>query len=196
MDLKAQEKWNRIYAESEVGEYSVTKVLNDHEYLLPKGGVALDLACGLGSDAVFLATNGLEVQAWDISDHIVKKINEFSAENNLSISAEARDITLNPPEENSYDVITVAHYLDRDIVPALIASLKPGGLIFYQTFLKEVTPQYSGPSNPDFRLGKNELLQLFADLSIVYYREDALIGDLQHGFRNEAMLVAQKLSSG
>ncbi|MDX1810810.1 MAG: methyltransferase domain-containing protein [Gammaproteobacteria bacterium] len=192
MDIKAQEKWNRIYADSEVAAYSVTKILEEYAYLLPKKGVALDLACGLGSDAVFLAEKGLTVKAWDISDQIVTKINTFAQKQKLAITAEARDVVTSPPAANSFEVITVAHYLDRNIVPALIASLKPGGLIFYQTFLKEVTPDYSGPSNPDFRLGKNELLQLFAELDIVFYQEDALIGDLQQGLRNEAMLIARK----
>lgn len=193
MDIKAQEKWNRIYAESEVAAYSVSKVLNEHGYLLPTHGVALDLACGLGSDSVFLAEKGLQVSAWDISDRVVEKINQLAKQNSLPINAEARDIALNPPQPASFDVITVAHYLERKIIPDLIAALKPGGLIFYQTFVQAVTPQYTGPSNPDFRLEKNELLRLFKELSLVFYQEDALIGDLQHGFRNEAMLIAQKL---
>ena len=192
MDIEAQEKWNRIYADSQVGAYSVTQVLQDHAYLLPRGGEALDLACGLGSDAVFLAQQGLQVHAWDISDSIVNKINQYANENKLDISAETRDITVNPPISNSFEVITVAHYLDRKIIPDLIKALKPGGLIFYQTFLKEVTPQYSGPSNPDFRLDSNELLSLFSSLRLVFYQEDALIGDLDQGLRNEALFIGQK----
>ncbi len=192
MDLISQEKWNRIYTESEVASNSITSVLKEHAYLLPKHGTALDIACGLGSDSVFLAQQGLDVHAWDISDQMVGKINAFAQLNNLSITAETHDITRNPPLAESYDVISVAHYLERSIVPGLLTALKPGGLIFYQTFLKEVTGSYSGPSNSDFRLGKNELLALFSDLNIVFYQEDALIGDVQQGVRNEALLIAQK----
>lgn len=193
MDVDAQQKWNRIYLDSEVGSYSVSKILQDHQYLLPSNGVALDLACGVGSDAIYLARSGLEVQAWDISDEVVAKLNQYAEANQLSVVADARDITVNPPSENSFDVISVAHFLDRTIVGDLIAALKPGGLIFYQTFLKEVTSDYSGPSNPDFRLGKNEMLHLFSELTLLYYQEDGLVGNLQYGFRNEVMLIAQKL---
>jgi len=82
------------------------------------------------------------------------------------------------------------------LVPALIEALKPGGLIFYQTFTQEVLPelneQESGPKNPQYRLKVNELQQLFAPLILRYYREEGLLGDTRKGIRNEAMLVAQK----
>lgn len=192
MDKKAQDKWNRIYSTAEIASSNVTKVVKDYAYLLPKEGRALDLACGLAGDAVFLAQQGLNVDAWDISDHVIEKINRFATENGLRINASVKDATKTPPEKNYYDVVTVAHYLDRNIISDLVNSLKPGGLIFYQTFLKEVTPTYSGPSNPDFRLGKNELLKMFSNLNLVIYHEEALLGDIHQGFRNEAMIIAQR----
>jgi hypothetical protein len=88
-------------------------------------------------------------------------------------------------------VILVCRFLDRGLVPALISALRPQGLIFYQTFLREaVSPD--GPRNPDYRLESNELLRLFAPLHVLAYHEEGLVGDLAQGRRNEAMLVAQK----
>jgi len=192
MDQKSQNKWNDIYDQAEIGAQNVTRVIKENAHLLPTQGRALDVACGTGSDAIFLASSGLQSDAWDISDKVVEKINQYAEQQQLNLNAEARDINVNPPEDNTYDVIVLAHFLERGLVPALISALKPGGLIFYQTFLKEVTPSYSGPSNPGFRLAPNELLQLFGELQILVYREEALVGDITKGFRNEAMLIARK----
>ncbi|MDH5257262.1 MAG: methyltransferase domain-containing protein [Gammaproteobacteria bacterium] len=192
MDLKAKSKWNSIYSDAEIKNQNVSKGLLENSHLLPASGRGLDLACGTGGDAIFLASKGFDVDAWDISDTVTEKLNYYAAENKLSINAEARDINLNPPSNASYDVITVAHFLERSLAPVLIAALKPGGLLFYQTFTREVTLSYSGPSNPDFRLGENELLSLFNGLKIIVYREEGLLGDIKAGFRNEALLIAQK----
>ncbi len=192
MDEKAQNKWNNIYSDVDISNKRVSFGLQENSHLLPSTGRALDLACGTGGDAIFLAERGLKVDAWDISDAVVEKINVYANEHNLSINAEARDINAKPPLNEIYDVISVAHYLERSLVPLLIEALKPGGIVVYQTFTREVTPDYSGPSNPNFRLAENELLQLFSGLRVVVYREESLLGDITSGFRNEALLIAQK----
>jgi len=192
MDELARKKWNSIYSESNIGGQSVSIVLQDNGHLLPSQGRALDLACGTGSDSIFMAQQGLSVDAWDISDAVTEKISAYAKQKNLNIVGEARDINIQPPAPNTYDVVSVAHFLERDLMPILTQSLKPGGLIFYQTFTKIVTPTYSGPGNPAFRLDENELLDLFSDLTLVVYREEGLLGDIGKGFRNEAMIVAQK----
>jgi len=194
MDKDAKEKWNDIYSKVEADQYTPSKIITENGHLLPNEGRALDLACGAGADAIYLAQQGLQVDAWDISDTIIGKLSVYAEKNKLSIKAEARDINQFPPEDNVYDVISVSHFLERDLIPMLIRSLKPGGLIFYQTFSKTVTPSYSGPKNPAFRLAENELLDLFAELQLVVYREEGLLGDIQQGFRNEVMYVGQLVS--
>ena len=192
MDKQAQNKWNNIYAGVDIGQASSSKVVEENNHLLPLQGRALDLACGTGGDAVYLAKHGLTVDAWDISDAVIEKLSLYALDNSLPVNAEVRDINVQPPGKNIYDVIAVAHFLERDLMPILIQSLKPGGLIFYQTFSRIVTPSYSGPKNPDFRLDENELLDLFGELKLVVYREEGLLGDIQHGFRNEVMYIGQK----
>ena len=64
-------------------------------------------------------------------------------------------------------------------------------MIFYQTFTKLRVTE-GGPRNPHFLLEDNELLHLFAALKVRVYREEGLLGELDSGFRNEAMLIAQK----
>ena len=73
----------------------------------------------------------------------------------------------------------------------MIESLKPGGLLFYQTYLREkLNP--AGPRNPEYLLGDNELLSLFGALRVLFYREEGRVGDLTVGDRNEASFIGQK----
>jgi len=73
----------------------------------------------------------------------------------------------------------------------IIAALKLNGLLFYQTFIKENVTEH-GPSSPNYRLGENELLDLFAPLHVLAYQELGCVGDVMQGMRGCAMLVAQK----
>jgi hypothetical protein len=88
-------------------------------------------------------------------------------------------------------VLVVTHFLDRGIVPALAAALRPGGLLLYQTFSREAVST-RGPSTPEWRLARNELLSLFAGLVVRAYREEGTLGDTGRGLRDLAYLVAQR----
>ena len=193
-----QKKWNERYrqSEAEAGPGGAALILTQNAYLLPDSGVALDLACGLGANALFMAQRGLQVVAWDVSQVAIEKLQHAAVRHQLPLQAQVRDVTEEPPEANRFDVIVITHFLERQLVAGLVDALKAGGLIFYQTFTKEKVSD-KGPGNPDYRLGRNELLNLFTQssfppLRILLYREEGLVGDISQGFRNEAMLVAQK----
>ena len=185
------DKWNKIYEGSEHDTVHAAKVLEENLHLLPVTGKALDLACGLGGNALLLAEHGLETSAWDISKTAIDKLNAYSEKLNIPIQLETRDVISTPPTENSFDIIVVTRFLERTLIPHLIDALREGGLIFYQTFIKDKTGD-NGPKNPDYRLAENELLTLFQALQIICYREEGTLGDLKHGFRNEAMLIGRK----
>ena len=186
-----QDKWNARYTENISSELTPAAVLSTCEHLLPSSGKTLDLACGKGANAIFLAELNLESHAWDISDVVINQLKELANNQGLTIHAVARDVVLQPPEHESFDVIVVSRFLDRDLISALKHAICPGGYIFYQTFIKDKVDA-EGPENPEYRLGQNELLSLFQDWIIRYYREEGTIGDTSAGFRNQAMLVAQK----
>ena len=194
-------KWDRRWRDAEAGARSRSRpgpgrpqparVLQENAHLLPADGEALELACGLGANARFLARRGLSVSAWDISAVAIAGLTDLARAEDLPLRAEVRDVVADPPSPDSFDVIVVSHYLERGLAPALIRALRPGGLLFYQTFTVAKVSDY-GPRNPAFRLQANELLQLFADLQVLVYREEGRVGDTGQGFRDEAMLVATK----
>ncbi|MES9969804.1 MAG: class I SAM-dependent methyltransferase [Candidatus Thiodiazotropha sp.] len=186
-----REKWDKRHADGEKRP-TPAEVLGRNLHLLPAEGLALDLACGLGGNALKLAQHGLDVVAWDISPVAIQRLNAYAAEAELTnLTGEVRDVEQSPPPGNHFDLIIVSYYLERSLVPYLIAALKSGGLIYYQTFIQAAVSS-DGPQNPAFRLADNELLQLFSSLQLRYYREENRLGNLDQGVRDVAMLVAQK----
>ena len=166
-----QQRWNARYRDRTTSP-TAARVLLDNHHLLPAAGRALDLACGLGGNALLLAAHGLETQAWDISDIAVTRLREEAQRQGLTLQAEVRDVVQHPPTPESFDVIVVSRFLERHLAPALIQALTPNGLLFYQTFVHESVEDY-GPPNPDHRLDSQELLSLFRSLHIVVYRRDS-----------------------
>jgi len=192
MALSDEDKWNAIYNSKKLTEdFLPAYVLKEFHHLLPAQGKALDLASGPGTNALFLAQHNLQSHAWDISSIAIDKLKEISSSLNMDINTEVRDVVSSPPEKNSFDVIVVSHFLDRQIMPEIIAALRKNGLLFYQTFTM-TRVQESGPSSSKYRLGKNELLDLCKDLDTIVYREEGTIGDTESGFRNEALYIGQR----
>lgn len=191
MDKQTKQKWEKRY-EACTDEYPVAaEVLFDNQHLLPEEGTALDLACGRGANAICLAENGLDTSAWDISSSALEQLSQHAEKNNLTINIEARDVSAIPPDKDTFDIIVVSRFLDRKIMPQLKNAIKQNGLILYQTFIKDKANS-SGPNNPDYLLDKNELLSFFTDWKIIVYREEGTTGNIDKGFRNQAMIIAQK----
>ena len=188
---ESAEKWNKIYAESEDKEVRAAEVLSDNLHLLPTKGKALDLACGLGGNALTLAESGLETYAWDVSKEAIDKLRLYSDQQNISLHLETRDVSTYPPSADTFDIIVVSRFLDRTLIPHITAALRQNGLIYYQTFIKDKTSDV-GPRNPAYRLDSNELLSLFQSLHILFYREEGSQGNVELGYRNEAMLIGCK----
>ena len=183
-------RWQQIYqGRDDPGEPIQALLQNQH--LLPVTGDALDLACGLGANTLFLASKGLTCQAWDFSTVALEKLAIRARDQKLPIKTRAINLESDPFPDDQFDLILVSHYLYRPLCPAICNALKPGGLLFYQTFCQQKVID-KGPQNPNFLLAENELLELFKSLTPVVYREERLIGDTSQGFRNQAILIAQK----
>lgn len=184
-----QEKWNARYQHS-LHPNQPAAVLADNIHLLPPRGRALDLACGLGGNALLLARADLIVDAWDISEVALGKLQQFATAENLPLQTQQIDIESGICFKPLYDVVVVSRFLHRPLFQALAGALKPGGLLFCQTFCKD-GPDNEGPG-PQYRLNRGELLSLFVGLLPVYYRDEASLGNTSTGLRNEAAFIGQK----
>ncbi|MDH4275987.1 MAG: class I SAM-dependent methyltransferase [Gammaproteobacteria bacterium] len=190
-DTQSRNKWNNIYQEKTPGTAEPCALLREFAHLLPTAGAALDVASGLGGNALWLARRGLDTTALDISDVAVQRINDYAHAQTLNLRGQTVDFTQEDVPPGAFDVIVVSHYLERRLAPQLRAALRPGGLLFYQTFVQE-TVDAQAPKNLQFRLTPNELLQLFNGLHVIYYREEGRVGDAAQGLRNVAQLIVQR----
>lgn len=184
-----REKWDQRYGSAE-GLPEPALILREYDHLLPVPGRALDLACGLGTSALWLAERGFRVSAWDLSPVAIARVTVSAEEHGLAVEAAVRDVIAEPPPPGSFDLILVAHFLERGLAPAIAAALRPGGVLFYQTFSREAVSA-RGPSDPAYRLAPNELLRLFPGLIVRAYRDEGRLGDTSRGMRDLALLVAQ-----
>lgn len=195
-----QQKWDRRYRAAlgvkpediKLGdaELEAAFVLREFTHLLPGSGAALDLACGLGANALWLARAGLQVQAWDLSTIAIDALAARAERENLALQAVVRDVVATPPAAESFDVIVVSYFLERTLAPHLQAALRPGGLLFYQTFVQDKVAD-AGPNNPGFLLAENELLSLFPKLTVRVFRDEGITGNTKKGLRNEALFIGQ-----
>ncbi len=191
MSGSRRDSWDERYAAGEKKPL-VDAFLTDNRHLLPKRGRALDLACGLGANAIFLAGCGLEVEGWDYSAVALDKLQNEARREGVAVVTRVWDVTDNGWHTDCFDIITVSRFLERSLTKAMIQALKPGGLLFYQTFVK-LRLEDKGPKDPAFRLGKNELLGLFVPpLELVFYKEEWDIGAGAASGRDRAFLIARR----
>jgi tellurite methyltransferase len=173
--------WNAKYAEGSHASLTPDPFLVEayENYVSPlrKGetGHALDLAGGVGRHAIWLAKRGWKVTLTDISDQAIaiatRNAESAGVELDLRI-ANARDFFAQS-ESSLFDLILVFFFLERDIFPVLVQHLKPGGVLFYKTYTAE-QPKLrpgQGPTHSMHLLERNELLNVFSNLEILFYRE-------------------------
>lgn len=164
-------------------------LLQQNKDLLPATGKALDLASGRGGNTMELARCGLTVTACDSSEVAIRIIKQEAKEQNLEhkIEAIAEDAaTTLVNNTNTYDIIMVSKFLDRQLTQPITKALKQHGLIYYQTFTQDST---TGPTNKEYRLQHNELLQMFnQEYLILHYQEHSIL--TKHN--NMAELIARK----
>jgi tellurite methyltransferase len=168
-------KWNERHRDRELATPACEVLLN-HISLLPSQGTALDLACGLGRNAILLAKQGLQCDAVDISDVALARLSDYAKQCKLAINIRCEDIECDGIGNKQYDVIVVSYFLYRPLFAEIKRALKPGGLLFYQTFVNKVAETEnpnSGTrtSKSRFYLEENELSSHFDTLEIRYYEE-------------------------
>ncbi len=162
-----------------------------------KGRRALDLACGAGRHALFLAARGMRVTAVDASRVGVGLTLSRARERGLEVDARVADLERGEfvIEEGAYDLVCDFYYLQRDLFPAMRAALKEGGLLVAAIHMVDDSPQ-AKPMNPDFLLRPGELRGAFGGLEILHQHETTGHDpDAGEHTRRSAELIARKLSA-
>ena len=164
------------------------QLLVDYAHLLPETGLALDAACGVGANGHFLALRGLRVIALDISLVALRMAVQWGRAHACQLEAAVYDLSAPwlPPER--FDVILNFHFLERACIPVFRKALKPGGLIYFETFMSlDKDLEY-----PARYLEPGELRTIFQDYQILHYAENKLPAE-QNGYEvGMAQLVGRK----
>jgi SAM-dependent methyltransferase len=184
----SQAEWDTKHnlAANEASE-ATAGILTELWPLLP-AGAALDLACGRGRNALFLAERGRQVTAVDWSGAALDILEERAKA--LKIPArriagfgEAKQVMragidlLQADLEgvalpvNRYSVILCIRYLQRSLFPQVCRALRPGGMLLFETYTKAQLDFSGGPRDPAHLLNPGELRRAFPELETVFYRE-------------------------
>jgi 2-polyprenyl-3-methyl-5-hydroxy-6-metoxy-1,4-benzoquinol methylase len=187
---KVRDKWNQIYSKNQLPGPPAA-VLTDNQNMLPVKGIALDLACGLGTNSLYLAARGLEVHAWDISKIAVSHLSQRAGLRGLNIQTRVVNISAAALPVESYDLVITSHYLDRTLPLAILNATRPGGLICYQTFTAEKQINI-GPNNPDFLLQPNELQSFVPGCEILAFKDEGHNVNRYDPLAGRAFIIARK----
>jgi SAM-dependent methyltransferase len=134
--------------------------------LIRPGGAVLDVACGGGRHARLAARLGFEVEAVDRDASLFRDKPEGVALTQADIESGPW-----PYAGRRFDGVIVANYLHRPLLPILVESLEPGGVLIYETFARG-NERFGKPSNPAFLLEPGELLEAVrGKLRVVAYED-------------------------
>ena len=141
-------------------------------HLVKPQGVVLDVACGRGRHAHWFYERNHALALVDISQDAIYSIAKTIPLPSDRCEAVVADIENGPWPftGRQFDAVVVTNYLWRALMPTLLASLAPGGVLIYETFTQG-NETVGKPSRPDFLLRTGELLEVCNGLRIVAFED-------------------------
>jgi SAM-dependent methyltransferase len=149
-----REEWDSRYAESDLLWTATPNrfLVAEAEGLSP--GRVLDLACGEGRNALWLAGRGWRVTAVDFSEVAIAKARERAAGEGLEISFVCADLLDYEPEPEAFDLVLVFYlhlpaHERRPVLERAVSALAPGGtFLLVGHDLRNLDEGFGGPSDP------------------------------------------------
>ena len=167
MSALDRERWDRRFATVGPGVPGPPSALIGREDLVPTAGTAIDLACGRGTVAVWLARRGLTTTALDVSPEALRLTAELAAARGVDVATVQADLDDGLPAAviGPFDVVVCQRFRDPGLYLALPRLLAPGGLLVVTT-LSTV-----GDVGGSFRAGPGELRAAFGHLDVLVDEE-------------------------
>ena len=188
MAREDRERWDKKYRNNPIPT-KIVEVVEQYSRL-STGKKALDIACGMGRNSRFLAEQGFEVDAFDISPLAIQNLEGIT-----NISAQEVDFDVYELKENCYDLIVCTYFLKRSLFPQIEKALKEGGILIFETFMHH-PDNTKVPSNRSFLLEEGELEVTFDDrydiLHLREFMEEGVCGEKSM----KASMVAKKKRGG
>jgi SAM-dependent methyltransferase len=134
-------------------------------HLIKLNGRVLDVACGAGRHMQYLHNLGHQCLGVDRSPEALSEAQQFGQVLEADIENGPWPLT-----GQQFDLVLVTNYLWRPLMPQILESIAPEGLLIYETFA--VGQETIGkPSRPDFLLTPGELIQRFESLHVIAYED-------------------------
>lgn len=160
-----REKWDGRYAEGAYGERDHPSALLEQWADRITPGRALDVACGAGRNALWLAERGFDVDALDISPVGLARLGESATDRGLDINLIEHDLDQQPALAAGYQLILVIRYVNLPLLEFLAQCLAPGGWLICEEHM--VTDEkVIGPGTPAYRVQPGALAQFVPGLEI------------------------------
>lgn len=131
------------------------------------GGRVLDVACGAGRHLRHLRALGYSVVGVDRDEQALAALAGLPGAELRVADIEGGPWPFSPDE---FDGVVVTNYLHRPLFPHLVAALRSGGILIYETFARG-NERYGRPTNPDFLLEPGELLLRVEPLSVIGFEQ-------------------------
>lgn len=154
-------------------------------------GNALDIACGKGRNALYLARHGFAVTALDISTVALDEGRRRAHEDDLAVDWRQCDLAASTLPVGEFDLIIDFNYLQRSLIGPIKQRVKSGGHVIFETYLIDQAA-VGHPHNPDYLLRHNELLDGFREFRVLFYREGKFADGGAPAFR--AGIFAQRIA--
>ncbi|BBZ13836.1 SAM-dependent methyltransferase [Mycobacterium branderi] len=166
MTEKDRVRWDEVYTGSgpaQLAAVGLPSVFAGFEDLFPTAGHALDLACGQGLAAVWLARRGLDVHGFDVSPVAIRHARDLARRGGVGDRCrfDVVDLDQGLPDGPAADVVVCHRFRDRRLDRVIIRRLAPDGLLAISA-LSEV----GGTPGP-FRAAPGELTSAFAELELI-----------------------------
>ena len=192
MSEEDRNKWNQRYLENSYRKTNPVTLLEDWIPAIPTGK-ALDVACGAGRNALFMAQAGFDVDAIDISREGLKLARQNAENLGLIINWIEQDFDQHCKFKADYDLIVVLWYVNLPLITRLCDCLKAGGYLLCEEHLV-VDEEVIGPQNSDYRVKPGVLRDAVAPLEVLLYEESVVSAD-EGGRVASARLVAKNNKS-
>jgi len=174
-------RWNKKYENCDWPAGPSDIVRRFHHLAQP--GPALDIAAGNGRNALFLAKQGFDAVAVDVSEKGLQRIAGVYEK----IHPLCADLDIFEIPQRRFSLIINILFLNRRLFPGIIGGLAEGGVLIFETYI-DFPDDGTHRHSPDYRLDENELLCAFSSLHVLYYEERKK--DMDRGAARLASLVA------
>ena len=180
-------KWEQRYQRREHGnDLTPDSVLVEYSGLFKRNQLVVDLACGTGRNAAYLAKLGCFTVALDFSQEALRRCQSLAENYGAKLHPVVADLAYYRLPDDSADAIVCFNYLNRELADNIQSALKPDGLLLMRTFnvnFLKLNPHF----NPRYVLHPRELTNMFKEMNII-----AVDDGCHEQINTKSYIVAQK----